>query len=139
MNYLSLIRTTNTRLFRGQIGYAEKKLIARANQLGFLTKSGRISKSKKTISSKQLQKALEEYQEEHFEEKQDQTNFQKKKDIEDLISERVPPSEYWQTMRKCRDRESFALSISNKIKDFKTFEEEYQQEILDYLKEEFYH
>ena len=139
MNYLSLIRTINTRLFRGQIGYAEKKFLARANQLGYLTKSNRISKSKKSVSSKQMQKALEEYKSEHFEEKLDQDNYQKKKDIEGLISERVPPSDYWQTMRKCRDGESFAIAITNEINEFHTFEEDYQQEIFDYLKGEFYH
>ena len=134
---MTMIRTANSRLRRGSLGTAEKKLTARAEQLGFTTKSGSISKSKKAASSKQLKKAFEEYEREHFEEKQDQ-NYQHRKDIEDLINERIPPSDWWQTMRKTRSPEAFAQSITDKISDFSIFEEEYQQEILEYCEKEWY-
>ena len=135
---LTMIRTANSRIRRGGIGTAEKKLQARVEQLGFSTKSGAISKSKKAGSSKQLKKAFEEYEKEHYEEKQDQ-NYQKRKDAEDLINERIIPSDLWQTMRNTKSPETFASSIANKISDFNMFEEDYQKEILDYCKKEWYH
>lgn len=133
---MTMIRTANSRLRRGVIGIAEKKLKARAEQLGFSTKSGFISKSKKVLSSKQLKKAFEEYEQEHYEEKQD-TNYQKKQDFADLVSEYIRPSEWWQIMNTSNSPNEFATRIIAHITIYNTFEEEYQREFIEWLEEQY--
>lgn len=134
---LSKIRAINSRIRRGDTSASTKKMIARAEQLGLTTKSGYISKSKKSQEDKNLQKAFEEYEQEYYEEKTDKF-YQEKQDFESLLKERITPSDWWQSMRKAKNPQTFADDISRKVSDFSTFDDEYKQEFLDYVANSWY-
>ena len=130
------IKTINSRIRRGDDSYSTRQLISRASQLGMLTPSGYI-KNTKGGKNTLFEKALQDYEESYFNEKTDEY-FAVKQDILSLVMEYVTPSELYQEMRKAQNSNIFAENIVDKISEFSTFEEEYQNDILEYLSELWY-
>lgn len=130
------IKTINSRIRRGDMSSSTRQFLSRAEQLGMTTPSGFI-RTGKIINDPLFQKALEEYEQNFFEEKTDEY-FDIKQDILSLLMEYVTPSEIYQEMRKANNENTFAHSIADKIAEFDIFEEDYREEILDYLRDMWY-
>lgn len=130
------IKTINSRIRRGDTSYSTRQLISRASQLGMLTPSGYI-RTAKGGSNALFEKAIQDYEESYFSEKTDEY-FTVKQDILSLVMEYVTPSELYQEMRKAQNSNIFAENIADRISEFSIFEEEYQNDILEYLRELWY-
>lgn len=124
------IKTINSRIRRGDNTYSTQQLISRAAQLGQLTEGGYIKE--RAAEDYLFDKALEEYEQNFFEEKSNEY-FNIEKDIFSLLMEYVIPSELYQEMRNSSNEQVFAEHIIDKIAEFSTFSEDYQEEIREYL------
>lgn len=131
---------------KGKLSPVQKKFKADIKQLGVNTKSGRISVSKRTFENegvyKKLKKTMDEYEKEReIEKKEGEKNYQKQKDIEALIMEYITPSDFYQEMREeertTNSAQSFADRILTYIIEFDTFDMDYQEEIIEWLKKEY--
>ena len=124
------IKTINSRIRRGDDTYSTQQLIARAAQLGQLTEGGFIKES--AANDYLFDKALEEYEQNYFEEKSNEY-FNIEMDIFSLLMEYVTPSELYQEMNKTNNEQIFSEHIIDRITEFSTFSEDYQEDIREYL------
>lgn len=135
MNLLPKIRTTNTRIRRsnGKHDASTKMIQARAKQLGLLTPSGYISKSGTAADSKNLKKALLDYELMYKEEKVDY-KIREKRDFQALLDRYITPYEMWSVYNDYgTNTQNYIDAIISEVTEFGTFDEGYQEEFINFL------
>lgn len=131
------INSLNRKIRSGKLGQSEKMFLNRVEVIGLTTKSGYISKSKKALSSKQLEKIFSDYKDMRELEDIYQDDFVMIMDFEGLLQEYIVPSERWQIIRNVKSAFEFIDNIINKITIYDTFEEDYKEEFEKYLFEKY--
>ena len=137
MAVISKIRTINSRIRRGEDLISTRTLMSRLRKMGLTTKSGYISKSKKATTNPHIEKLFGIYEREREKEKM-YSDYRKQQDFEGLLAQFIIPSDWYQSMTKSNNENEFADKVIGYIKDFDLFEEDYQEEIIDYIKSQYY-
>ena len=137
METISKIRTINSRIRRGENLISTRTLMSRLKKMGLTTNSGYISKSKKATENPHIENLFGIYEREREKEKM-YSDYRKQQDFEGLLAQFVVPSDWYQAMKKSNNSNDFVDKIIGYIKDYDLFDEEYQLEIEDYIRAQYY-
>lgn len=147
MTSIGKIRGINTRIGRKGISdYATQSLMFNADKLniGAVTESGYLSKSKDVLENDLFTSLIENYEEEYKLQKYiGEDKYVYKEIMEGFLINYIKPSEYYITMREESTAKSFADVIVETVEEYETFEDDDGEDndlkkgFIEWLKEDY--